>query len=110
MPEPAGAEAIAISQEQPIADEAPWSDGFNAYDEAQFPLYLRLLDAVAARAAEAEICAVLLGMDVDREPERARRCLQSHLKRARWLARGEGFRFLIGREGPAGGYRSESRH
>lgn len=77
---------------------APWSEGLNAYDDAQFGLYLRLLDAVAAKATKAEMCVVLLGIDPEQEPARAETCLRSHLERARWLLRGNGFRFLIGRE------------
>jgi len=60
-------------------------------------LYLRLLDAVAAKATEAEICLALLGIDPELEPQRAEVCLRSHLERARWLLRGPGFRHLIGR-------------
>lgn len=77
-----------------IADEAPWSDKVNAYDYAQFKLYLRLLDAVAANASEAKICKVLFGIDMEAEPERAQRCLQSHLKRARWMTE-KGYRDLV---------------
>ncbi|HEY5236967.1 MAG TPA: DUF2285 domain-containing protein [Rhizomicrobium sp.] len=68
-----------------IADEAPWSEKVNAYDYAQFKLYLRLLDAVAANATDAKICKVLFNIDADAEPVRAQKCLQSHLKRARFM-------------------------
>jgi len=68
-----------------IADEAPWTDKINAYDYAQFKLYLRLLDAVAANATEEKICKILFNIDAAVEPERARKCLESHLRRARWM-------------------------
>jgi hypothetical protein len=68
-----------------IADEAPWTDKVNAYDYAQFKLYLRLLDAVAADAPEAKICKILFNIDSDKEPERARLCFDSHLRRAHWM-------------------------
>lgn len=89
---------VAISRDRLIADVAPWSEGLNAYDDAQFTLYLRLLDAAAAKATDAEMCVVLLGIDPQLEPVRAKRCLRSHLDRARWLLRGKGFRYLVGRE------------
>ncbi|HEY5238564.1 MAG TPA: DUF2285 domain-containing protein [Rhizomicrobium sp.] len=78
----------------PLADDVIWSDGMTAYDEAHFTLYVRLLDAVNAGAKDDEMCKVLLEIDADREPERAQRRLQSHLKRARWYTE-EGFRHLI---------------
>jgi hypothetical protein len=77
-----------------IADEAPWSDKVNAYDYAQFKLYLRLLDAVAANAPGAKICKILFNIDAEAEPERARKCLDSHLKRARWMTQ-EGYLDLV---------------
>ena len=80
---------VAISLSRPVADLAPWSEGINAYDDAQFTLYLRLLDAISAKATEAEICVVLLGIDPQKEPARAQACFRSHLDRARWLLRGE---------------------
>ena len=51
-----------------IADEAPWSDKVNAYDYAQFKLYLRLLDAVAANAPEEKICKILFNIDAEANP------------------------------------------
>lgn len=81
-----------------IADEAPWSDAINAYDEAQFRLYLRLLDAVEAKASNSEICKILFGIDAEREPTRAQKCLESHLRRARWMTE-HGYRELLRRDG-----------
>lgn len=83
-----------------IADEAPWSDAINAYDEAQFRLYLRLLDAVEAKASNSEICKILFGIDAEREPTRAQKCLESHLRRARWMTE-HGYRELLHRDGIA---------
>ena len=81
-----------------IADEAPWSDKINAYDQAQFRLYLRLLDAVEAKASTTEICKILFGIDAEREPVRAQKCLESHLRRARWMTE-HGYRELLRRDG-----------
>lgn len=68
-----------------IADEVPWSEDFTSYDEAQFALYLRVLTATQAFTPDDEICSDILGIDPTKEPERARKCLGSHLKRAIWL-------------------------
>jgi hypothetical protein len=68
-----------------IADEVPWSEDFSAYDEAQFALYMRVLTATQTFTPEDEICSAILGIDPTKEPERARKCLGSHLKRAIWL-------------------------
>jgi len=76
-----------------VADEVPWEDALTAYDRAQFTLYMCLLNALNERAPDEEICEQLLGIDAGREPERARKCLESHLRRARWF-KGEGLRFM----------------
>ena len=81
-----------------VADEAPWSDKINAYDEAQFRLYLRLLDAIEAKASNTQICKILFDIDAEHEPERAQKCLESHLRRARWMTQ-HGYRELLRRDG-----------
>lgn len=78
----------------PIADEAPWSDHLTDYDRAHFDIYLRLLDATAEGAAEAEIIRVVLRVDPVGDPDRAQKMLQSHLKRARWMTE-TGYRDLL---------------
>ena len=77
-----------------IADEVPWSDGLTDYDHAHFSIYTRLLDAHADGAAEDEIARVVLGIDPASEPDRAQRCLASHMKRARWMSE-QGYRHLL---------------
>ena len=77
-----------------IADDVPWSDTITAYDEAHFVVYLRLLDAVADGANDDEMARIVLGIDPQREPERARRALESHLRRARWMTE-KGYRHLL---------------
>ncbi|MER9732963.1 DUF2285 domain-containing protein [Mesorhizobium sp. M0217] len=69
----------------PIADEVPWSDSLSAYDRAHFTTYMRLLDASADDASEEEMAHLILGIDLAREPERARKALRSHLDRANWM-------------------------
>lgn len=84
----------SVESKPEIADEVPWSDRVTAYDEAHFVVYLRLLDASAEGASEDEMSRVVLGIDPAREPERARKALHNHLKRARWMSK-SGYRDLL---------------
>jgi len=77
-----------------IVDDVPWADAVTAYDEAHFVIYLRLLDASAEGASDEEMARIVLGIDLNREPERARRALNSHLRRARWMTE-HGYRHLL---------------
>lgn len=87
-----------MSQPTPqLADQPPWTDDLTAYDEAHFTLYMRLLDAIAAGAAEPEICLELLKIDASQEPERAHRRFESHVRRARWFL-ADGARHLFDRD------------
>jgi hypothetical protein len=76
-----------------IADEAPSSRSLTAYDIGHLVLYLQLLDARADGAADEEMAREILGIDPTREPDRARRSLETHLRRARWM-RETGYRYL----------------
>jgi hypothetical protein len=55
---------------------------------------MRMLDADADGADWREVARIVLHIDPDREPDRARRAFESHLARARWAAR-EGYRHLL---------------
>jgi hypothetical protein len=77
-----------------IADDVPWSESVTEYDRAHFVVYLRLLDASADGAADDDICRIVLEIDPTKEPERARKALDSHLRRARWMTE-SGFRHLL---------------
>ena len=77
-----------------IADEVPWSDGLTDYDHTHLSIYARLLDAEADGAAQNEIARIVLAIDPATEPDRARRCLASHLTRARWMSE-HGYRHLL---------------
>ena len=79
-----------------IATEVPWSENITDYDKAHLTLYLRLLDASAGEASADEMARVILGIDPAGEPERARRAVASHLRRARWMTE-HGYRGLLGR-------------
>jgi len=77
-----------------IADEVPWADEITSYDEDHFITYLRLLDAEAEGADWREVARIVLHRDPDAEPHRARRCWETHLKRARWMTE-HGYRHLL---------------
>lgn len=75
-------------------DSPPLTDRVNAYDEQHFATYLRLLDAAEEGAEWIEVAKIVLGLDVDADPERARRIHDSHLARARWMTE-MGYRHLL---------------
>jgi hypothetical protein len=58
--------------EAPVRDDAPGEPSLTAYDRRHLITYLRLLDAAAADADWREVARVVLGLDPEREPERAR--------------------------------------
>ena len=77
-----------------IADAVPWSDTITEYDEEHFVTYFQLLDAEKDGASEQEMARIVLGIDPAKEPERARKALESHLARARWMTE-HGYRDLL---------------
>lgn len=83
-----------IDRDQAVADEVPWSEKLTAYDEGHLVVYVRLLDAAAAGASCGEMARIVLGIDSAKEPERARRVLEAHLARARWMTE-TGYRLLL---------------
>ena len=68
-------------------ERPPQADSVTAYDEAHFVTYLRLLDAMADGAAWEEIARIVFGVDPFAEAEQAKAMYDSHLERARWMAR-----------------------
>ncbi|MFI0849128.1 DNA -binding domain-containing protein [Mesorhizobium sp. IMUNJ 23232] len=75
-------------------DDPPLTDRVNAYDEAHFATYLRLLDAAEEGADWREVAAIVFGLDVDADPQRAKHIHDTHLARARWMAE-KGYRHLL---------------
>ena len=63
-----------------IADVAPDVAAFAEYDEQHRVLYTRMLDADAEGADWREGSVILLNNDPDREPDRARRAFDTHLR------------------------------
>jgi hypothetical protein len=78
----------------PVAELAPSSERLTACDKEHLITYLRLLDADAGGLDWAEISRDILHIDPDREPNRARRAYDSHLKRSRWMTE-RGYRLLL---------------
>jgi hypothetical protein len=66
------------------------------YDEEHLITYLRLLDADAEGADWREVANVVLHIDPDRDPERARRAWESHLARAKWMTESGNRHLLLG--------------
>ena len=77
-----------------IADLAPTGSLLSTYDEDHAVTYVRLLDADAEGADWREVSRMVLRIDPDQEAERARRAFDSHLSRAKWVAR-VGYRQLL---------------
>jgi hypothetical protein len=77
-----------------VADAAPDDPVLTTYDEQHLVTYWRLLDAEADGAEWREVARIVLHIDPDREPSRARKAFDSHLARAKWMA-DHGYRDLL---------------
>jgi hypothetical protein len=75
-------------------DSPPQTDRVSAYDEAHLATYLRLLDADEEDADWREVARIVFSLDVDADPERARRIHDTHLARARWMTE-KGYEHLL---------------
>jgi len=78
----------------PVSDIAPTELVLTGYDEQHLVTYLRLLDADAEGADWREVAKVVLHIDPDGEPGRAKRAWESHLARAKWMTE-SGYRHLL---------------
>ena len=77
-----------------VADTAPADSILTPYDHEHAITYLRLLDADAEGADWKEVTQIVLHIDPEREPVRARQAYESHLTRARWMTK-KGYRHLL---------------
>jgi hypothetical protein len=68
-----------------VADLAPSGPVLTSYDEEHVVTYIRLLQAEGEGADWREVARIVLHIDPDREPDRARNAYQSHLARAKWV-------------------------
>ena len=78
----------------PVADTAPTDGILTVYDEQHVVTYLRLLDADKEGADWREVAKLVLHIDPDSEPVRARQSWETHLARAHWMTE-NGFRHLL---------------
>ncbi len=77
-----------------VADSAPGAPVLTIYDEQHLATYWRLLDAAAEGADWKEVARIVLRIDPDHEPARARNAFDTHLARANWMA-DHGYRHLL---------------
>lgn len=77
-----------------VEDEAPSGSDITPYDEQHYVTYLRLLDASRDGADWREVARIVLHRDPVGDETRSRRCWESHLARAQWLA-GSGYRRIL---------------
>lgn len=75
-----------MAKQDVVADEPPWADEVTQYDEVHMVHYLRLLDAEAEGADWHEVARIILQREPDTDAAGAKRCWESHLRRARWVA------------------------
>ncbi|WOH61159.1 DUF2285 domain-containing protein [Bradyrhizobium sp. BWC-3-1] len=68
-----------------IADVAPSDPKLTPYDEQHVVTYIRILQAEGEGADWREVARIVLHLDPEREPDRARSAYQSHLARAKWV-------------------------
>jgi hypothetical protein len=69
-----------------VADLAPIEPALTSYDEQHAITYVRLLQADGEGADWREVARIVLHIDPDSEPDRARNAYQSHLSRAKWVS------------------------
>ena len=77
-----------------VPDLAPTNPALTSYDEEHIITYLRLLDADSEGADWREVTRLVLHLDPELEPTRARAAFDSHLTRAKWMTE-KGYRHLL---------------
>ena len=90
---------MAASMKKPtrdpdVADLAPMDSVLTVYDEEHIITYLRMLDADKEGADWREVTQIVLHINPELEPDRARRAFDSHLTRAKWMTE-HGYRHLL---------------
>ena len=83
-----------MAQPTPIADAALVEPFLTGYDRDHLVTYLRLLDADAEGADWREAARIVLSLDVEKDPEHAKRVWESHLARAKRISK-SGFKHLL---------------
>jgi hypothetical protein len=83
-----------MTQPKPVAAVAPIEPFLTGYGMDNLVTYLRLLDADADGADWREVARIVLRLDVEQDPKRAKQIWQSHLSRAKWMTT-NGFKHLL---------------
>jgi len=78
-----------------LADLAPTKDELTPYDKEHFTLYIQLMDAIDCGALIDELCTEVLHIDPNTDRDRAVKCLESHIVRARWFTTMDGLKHLV---------------
>jgi hypothetical protein len=68
-----------------VADVAPTDPTVTAYDQQHIVMYARLLQSESEGADWREAAQIVLHIDANQEPDRARNAYESHLARAKWV-------------------------
>jgi hypothetical protein len=68
-----------------VADVAPNESAMTAYDEQHVITYMRLMQADSEGADWRDVARIVLHIDPESEPDRARNAYRSHLPRAKWM-------------------------
>lgn len=66
-------------------DSPPDDAALTPYDEQHVVTYTRLLQAESEGAGWQEVARIVLHIDPEREPDRARNAYLTHLARAKWV-------------------------
>ena len=85
---------LGVKLDPDVSDTVLCCEELTPYDEVHLITYMRLLDAEAEGADWHEVARIVLRRDPLAEPERTKRCWESHLARARWMTT-HGYRKLL---------------
>ena len=77
-----------------VVDTVAPDSVLTTYDEEHLITYLRLLDADAQDADWRDVARIVLHLDPDHDPDRARKAFDCHLSRAKWMTK-HGYRLLL---------------
>jgi hypothetical protein len=68
-----------------VANAAPSGPTITSYDQQHVVTYMRLLQAEGEGADWREVARIVLQIDPESDPDRARNAYQSHLSRTKWM-------------------------
>jgi hypothetical protein len=85
---------LEIPLDADVLDTAPADSMLTAYDHEHMITYFRILDADAEGADWRGVTQIVLHIDPEREPVRARQAYESRLARARWMT-SHGYKLIL---------------